>query len=173
MLGKAYKKIVITTALGFDSFLVMRHNSVLESDTNPELGCYFCNDYISPIDSSNTRTLDQACTISRPGLSYIASGYTTELCINLVQSKNNLSSHIPHTIRGNIYDYQTHIITSEKFSKCVACSDYVTSSYLTQRKDFLINLMNEKNYLENICKINEMMSDLKLEKELENLEDDF
>lgn len=72
-------QIVITAALGFDSYLVMRHGagphcgSVVNSEPNigddcknveakmenlsissggkePRLGCYFCNDVVAPID---------------------------------------------------------------------------------------------------------------------------
>lgn len=68
-------QITITAALGFDSFLVMRHgagplgsnhelkdeavNSVssdlgninlVDRDGRQRLGCYFCNDVVAPID---------------------------------------------------------------------------------------------------------------------------
>lgn len=56
-------QIAITAALGFDSYLVMRHGAGpmptapgpcgtatdVES-TGPRLGCYFCNDVVAPID---------------------------------------------------------------------------------------------------------------------------
>lgn len=57
-----YQKICLTIALGFESFLVMRHglNSfVHNNDINGErLGCYFCNDVVAPRDSLSDRTLD-------------------------------------------------------------------------------------------------------------------
>lgn len=56
-------QITITAALGFDSFLVMRHGagpfslssdmgslSLSESSGKQRLGCYFCNDVVAPID---------------------------------------------------------------------------------------------------------------------------
>lgn len=68
-------QITITAALGFDSFLVMRHGagplsspidseaesvnalyadmnkfSLNDSDRGQRLGCYFCNDVVAPVD---------------------------------------------------------------------------------------------------------------------------
>ncbi|GKB29855.1 ubiquitin-like modifier-activating enzyme ATG7 [Tanacetum coccineum] len=68
-------KLTITAALGFDSFLVMRHGagplsetdesktesvsslsasveemSLIQSDSKLRLGCYFCNDVVAPVD---------------------------------------------------------------------------------------------------------------------------
>lgn len=58
-------QFVITAALGFDTFLVMRHGSrqkahvicegasKLESIPGASLGCYFCNDVVAPGDVSH------------------------------------------------------------------------------------------------------------------------
>jgi ubiquitin-like modifier-activating enzyme ATG7 len=45
LVGAAQGKLVINAALGFDSFLVMRHG------IDQHLGCYFCNDIVAPVDS--------------------------------------------------------------------------------------------------------------------------
>lgn len=63
MLGAAKNKLVINAALGFDSYLVMRHgagpDAGVDSATNLDatsvpmrLGCYFCNDVVAPTDVS-------------------------------------------------------------------------------------------------------------------------
>lgn len=43
------KQITITAALGFDSYLVMRHGiSDPGFEADKSLGCYFCNDVTAP-----------------------------------------------------------------------------------------------------------------------------
>lgn len=52
VMGKAAGKIVMNAALGFDTYVVMRHG-VTASDGGPAaLGCYFCNDVVAPADVS-------------------------------------------------------------------------------------------------------------------------
>jgi ubiquitin-like modifier-activating enzyme ATG7 len=52
VMGKAEGKIVMNAALGFDSYVVMRHGSESKEDGAPGLGCYFCNDVVAPADVS-------------------------------------------------------------------------------------------------------------------------
>lgn len=98
--------MLINAALGFDSYLVMRHGhgvhfSNLDDDStdNHRLGCYFCNDVVAAVNSQKDRTLDQQCTVTRPGLSFIAAGLAVELMIALRQSPNGnrhlAPSHLP------------------------------------------------------------------------------
>lgn len=53
VMGKASGKVVMNAALGFDSFVVMRHGMRLEESREKELGCYFCNDVVAPADASH------------------------------------------------------------------------------------------------------------------------
>ena len=102
LLAAHHGKIAINAALGFDSLMVMRHGApaavcspvgkpsapTASADATARLGCYFCNDVVAPANSMIRRTLDQQCTVSRPGLAYIASATAVELTVSLL--------HHPH-----------------------------------------------------------------------------
>jgi len=62
VMARASNKMLINAALGLDSWLVMRHGG----NKDGRLGCYFCNDVVAPENSTNNRTLDQQCTVTRP-----------------------------------------------------------------------------------------------------------
>lgn len=66
VMGKKWGKVVVNAALGFDSFLVMRHGAGAQSDKLKEmgkkgLGCYYCNDIVAPTDVRPTR--HQLCSL--------------------------------------------------------------------------------------------------------------
>lgn len=123
-----YNKICITAAIGFNTFLVVRHNyyNDLNIDNSKKLNtfknkiaCYYCNDIVSPTDSTKHRTLDQQCTISRPGISSICSGYAVEILINLL-SKNfedNKELITPNCIRGNLDTWDILSLNNCSFEK--------------------------------------------------------
>ncbi|CAI6335424.1 unnamed protein product [Periconia digitata] len=86
VMGKATGKIVLNAALGFDTYVVMRHGLKVNSETGEEeLGCYFCNDVVAPADSLSNATLDQQCTVTRPGVAPLASSLLVELLVSILQ----------------------------------------------------------------------------------------
>ena len=60
VIAKSKNKLVINCALGFDTYMVMRHGIRLKDEcvSDPKsglikcLGCYFCNDVVAPANVS-------------------------------------------------------------------------------------------------------------------------
>uniref|UniRef100_A0A9J8CDV4 Ubiquitin-like modifier-activating enzyme ATG7 n=1 Tax=Cyprinus carpio carpio TaxID=630221 RepID=A0A9J8CDV4_CYPCA len=110
VIAASQRKLIVNAALGFDTFVVMRHGLKKPKDSQSEetrpmsydfgsfsgaslfsnipghrLGCYFCNDVVAPGDSTRDRTPDQQCTVSRPGLAMIAGALAVELMVSILQ----------------------------------------------------------------------------------------
>ena len=169
VIAKAYNKLVITAAIGFDSYLVMRHGN-----NENKLGCYFCTDISTPGDTSGNRTLDQQCTISRPGVSMICSGLATELamsCGNSALNRSDKEEDIPHQLRGNLINYEMQHFNFKYNTNCVACSDNIVKTYKEDRLNFAIGVMNDPYYIEKTCGIHELIQKIKIEND--NDKDDF
>ena len=109
--------------LGFDSYLV----KVQSQGDKHKSSCYFCNDVNSPSDQTIFRTLDQMCTVTRPGLAAIASGVAVELVASITQMSEgakrcvedtSLLGSTPDQVRGFL------ILKQERENMCLsACSD--------------------------------------------------
>jgi len=57
LIATKHRKFTITTALGFDNFVVMRHGVPVDNGkADQRLGCYFCNDVVAPQDVRNPNT---------------------------------------------------------------------------------------------------------------------
>ncbi|KAJ1976918.1 Autophagy protein 7 [Dimargaris xerosporica] len=169
--GAFHRKLVINAALGFDGYLVMRHGvpqalattaTTLPSEHGAtRLGCYFCNDVVAPTDSLSDRTLDQQCTVTRPGLAPVAGALAVELLVTILQhpegtwasppvnlpAANSVASAAwmgqpPHQIRGFFTGFQQQLITGEAYDKCTACSTKVLDLYATEGYDFLWKVFN-------------------------------
>ncbi|KAJ1920480.1 Autophagy protein 7 [Mycoemilia scoparia] len=174
LLGTKHKKKVLCAALGFDSFVAMRHgiigqevvlNSTVTGNapnTKIRLGCYFCNDVVAPQDSLSDRTLDQQCTVTRPGVAPIAAASAVELLVSWIQrsaahkegqdSINDNGSDDdddagslgkpPHQIRGFLSGFHQQLITGQAYDKCTACSSVILQSYEQAGFEFLLNAFN-------------------------------
>lgn len=124
------RKLCINVALGGDSFLIQRYgldpevyateglkqsqslHTLLSGECAVDEGymkrdsCYFCSDILSPTDSLTDRSLDQLCTTTRMGLTYMASGLAVELLINFLHNKKESSlgvapNQVRHCARGH------------------------------------------------------------------------
>ncbi|CAH2046260.1 unnamed protein product, partial [Thlaspi arvense] len=180
-------KITINAALGFDSYMVMRHGAAPASlsdemqdlDMNNKhrqrLGCYFCNDVVAPQDSMTDRTLDQQCTVTRPGLAPIAGALAVELLVGVLQhplgiyAKGDNSSSgnggntddsplgiLPHQIRGSISQFSQITLLGEASNSCTACSETVVSEYREKGNSFILEAINHPTYLEDLTGLTEL-----------------
>uniref|UniRef100_A0A8C9YAN5 Ubiquitin-like modifier-activating enzyme ATG7 n=1 Tax=Sander lucioperca TaxID=283035 RepID=A0A8C9YAN5_SANLU len=157
VIAASKRKLVVNAALGFDTFVVMRHglkkpivsqtgsapsvpgSSLFSNIPGHKLGCYFCNDVVAPGDSTRDRTLDQQCTVSRPGLAMIAGALAVEMMVSILQhseggyavassSDDRMNEPptslglVPHQIRGFLSRFDNVLPASLAFDKCTACS---------------------------------------------------
>ncbi|EAL87716.1 putative autophagy ubiquitin-activating enzyme ApgG [Aspergillus fumigatus Af293] len=171
VIGKAAGKIVINAALGFDSFVVMRHGVRNDADPTSELGCYFCNDVVAPMNSVRDQTLDQQCTVTRPGVATIASALAVELLISLLQHPQGAAapaalpgddrgSHplglVPHQIRGFLSSFENISVIGRSYDCCSACSINVVNAYNEQGWEFVMKALNEPGYVEELSGLREV-----------------
>lgn len=187
LLGSYHCKIVINAALGFDSYLVMRHGVRVDMDEfkirqyssgfkslkGNDLGCYFCNDVAAPGNSLKDRTLDQQCTVTRPGVSAIAGALAAEMAVSILHHKEgpkapafydigncknpeeeidfqSVLGLLPHCIRGNLFTFGQVLPATQRFDKCTACSEFVLNEYGSKGFDFLFQVFEDSYYLEEI-----------------------
>uniref|UniRef100_A0A6B2KZK5 Ubiquitin-like modifier-activating enzyme ATG7 n=1 Tax=Arcella intermedia TaxID=1963864 RepID=A0A6B2KZK5_9EUKA len=177
LIAASKSKAVINVALGFDSFVVMRHGAPnytqKPSTPSPTLGCYFCNDIMAPSDSMTDRTLDQQCTVTRPGLSFMASAVATELMVSILHHPKGINAPpegkidigekastelgiIPHQIRGFLTNFQNVTLVGQQYTRCVACSEPVVSAYHKNPHEFVYSVCNNPLVLEDITGITKM-----------------
>ncbi|XP_036387035.1 ubiquitin-like modifier-activating enzyme ATG7 isoform X1 [Megalops cyprinoides] len=207
VMAASQRKLIINAALGFDTFVVMRHGlkkpkhsesggstpsssastpaSASSSSSTPgpalvpgaslfsnipghRLGCYFCNDVVAPGDSTRDRTLDQQCTVSRPGLAMIAGALAVELMVSILQhpeggyavassSDDRMNEPptslglVPHQIRGFLSRFDNVLPASLAFDKCTACSPIVLDHYEREGFQFLSKVFNSSHsFLEDL-----------------------
>ncbi|KAF7719183.1 Ubiquitin-like modifier-activating enzyme, family atg7 protein [Penicillium ucsense] len=172
VMGKAAGKVVMNAALGFDSFVVMRHGVSETADADAGLGCYFCNDVVAPANSIKDQTLDQQCTVTRPGVAAIASALLVELLVSILQHPQGAAAPapatrsddrgdhplglIPHQIRGYLASFENLTVTGKNYSCCSACSDKVVDTYRELGWDMVKRALNERGYVEELSGLREV-----------------
>uniref|UniRef100_A0AAQ5XFQ8 Ubiquitin-like modifier-activating enzyme ATG7 n=1 Tax=Amphiprion ocellaris TaxID=80972 RepID=A0AAQ5XFQ8_AMPOC len=191
VIAASKRKLVVNAALGFDTFVVMRHglkkppvsqsvstgadsspsspgSSLFSNIPGHKLGCYFCNDVVAPGDSTRDRTLDQQCTVSRPGLAMIAGALAVEMMVSILQhseggyavassSEDRMNEPptslglVPHQIRGFLSRFDNVLPASLAFDKCTACSPIVLDHYEREGFSFLSKVFNSSHsFLEDL-----------------------
>ncbi|KAI9683665.1 MAG: Autophagy protein 7 [Trizodia sp. TS-e1964] len=172
VIGKATGKIVMNAALGFDTYVVMRHGVKVEEHPENELGCYFCNDVVAPADSIKDQTLDQQCTVTRPGIAAMASALLVELLVSILQHPSGAAApaptspsqdrgahplgQVPHQIRGFLSNFQNMNISGRSYDCCSACSTRVVDEYKAHGWEFVKKALNEKGYVEELSGLAEV-----------------
>ena len=189
LMGKASNKIVMNAALGFDTYVVMRHGALPEDGSEETLGCYFCNDVVVAADvgvsetgwdvgrvtnrsqSMKDQTLDQQCTVTRPGVAAIASALLVEMLTSILQhpkkhrapapvpspgSKGSTydrepADHalgiVPHQIRGFLSSFQNMVIHGRSYPQCSACSQPILSAYKAEGWEFVKKALDSRDYV--------------------------
>jgi len=151
LLGKAHDKVVVNAALGFDSLVVMRHGG--------SLGCYFCSDVVAPRDSTRNRTMDQQCTVTRPGLAPIAGALAVELLVGVLHhaegrlapaGAQGILGALPHQVRMFLPGFETVCIAGAAFPECTACSPKVVEAYRADSVALLQSVLDDPACLERL-----------------------
>lgn len=163
VMASAAGKLAISVALGFDTWLVMRHGS----------GCYFCLDCVGPKNTTLNRTLDQQCTVTRPGVAPIASATAVELLVSLLHHPRRFDApadHVeclsdatdsplgiaPHVVRGFMSHMRTLTSAAEPSKYCSACSESILSEYAKDGKAFVFQVCSDESVLESVVGLEEL-----------------
>ncbi|OBZ65034.1 Ubiquitin-like modifier-activating enzyme ATG7 [Grifola frondosa] len=133
----------------------------------------------SSYDNSLTdRTLDQMCTVTRPGLASIAASTAVELLVSLLQhpdgvhapapppqagndAGNSQASEgvlglVPHQLRGFLAQFRNMPIVGAAYNRCTGCSETILKAYETQGFDMLLKAFNDTGYLETLTGLDKL-----------------
>jgi ubiquitin-like modifier-activating enzyme ATG7 len=120
------------------------------------------------IQSMKDQTLDQQCTVTRPGVAAIASALLVETLTSLLQHPlgkdapapqptsgtvperdppNHPLGLVPHQIRGYVSTFQNIVIRGQSYDSCSACSPKILNAYRDDGWDFVKRALLEKDYV--------------------------
>ena len=118
------------------------------------------------------RTLDQQCTVTRPGIAAIASALLVEIFVSLLQHPlgalapapalpmDDRDDHplgiIPHQIRGFLSTFDNRVIRGNSYDCCSACSNKILDTYKADGWAFVRRAMNERCYVEELSGLAEV-----------------
>lgn len=114
------------------------------------------------------QTLDQQCTVTRPGVAAIASALLVEMLTSILQHPlkgeapapqprpgttlerdppNHPLGLVPHQIRGYVSTFQNIVIRGQSYDSCSACSPKVLEAYRNDGWGFVKRALQEKDYV--------------------------
>lgn len=172
VIAAAHNKLLINAALGLDSWLCMRHGA----GKKDRLGCYFCSDVVAPENSTRNRTLDQQCTVTRPGLALIAGSMAVEMMVAVLHHPDGAAAPapasqsstfsptvsendqqgplgiIPQQVRGSLVSYSMMTPKIPNFPYCTGCADSVVNAYLSDKAGLVLKCCQStaSSYLEDV-----------------------
>lgn len=155
LLAKANNKLCLTAAIGFDTFVAARHGRMF-GEPGDELACYFCTDSLDISNTMINAPMDKRCTVTRPGVSAMASATVAELMVSCIDNKNALTSlnDIPQQIRGNMSTFETRCYYTKQSECCIACSDKVHDLFNKNPFGFIKNVISYEGYLTDAMGLN-------------------
>ncbi|KAM3577008.1 hypothetical protein VYU27_001149 [Nannochloropsis oceanica] len=203
VLAAVHDKMLLNVALGFDTFMVMRHgaqslfhspvssgkgrtsnsgssrSSISSKVDLDRIGCYFCNDVVAPEDSTKDRTLDQQCTVTRPGLAPLASALAVELMVALLHHPLRLRAPadgeqgeelgrrfeddpdrplgiLPQQIRGFLAHFTMILPVTRAFEHCTGCASVVVEAYRKEGAELVVRVCNGQGVLEEMTGLAQM-----------------
>jgi ubiquitin-like modifier-activating enzyme ATG7 len=158
LLCAAHGKLCFNAALGFQSYMAMRHCRVA--------GCYFCPDVSAPGNSMRDRTLDEQCTVTRPGVSYLAAALAVEMMVAHLTADDDT-----HQVRGHLQGFQQDVLRGSASPYCVACSSKVIDSYNLVGVGWVKSVCDDPRGLQRLVGSDALL-DPTLEAEIEAIADD-
>lgn len=119
------------------------------------------------------QTLDQQCTVTRPGVAAIASALLVELLTSILQhpqkhhapapttttTAGSTQQHadrdppdhplglVPHQIRGFLANFQNMVIHGRSYPQCSACSRPIVSAYREEGWEFVKRALASRDYV--------------------------
>ena len=118
------------------------------------------------------RTLDQQCTVTRPGVAAVASALLVEILVSILQHPlralapapvkptEDRGEHplgiVPHQIRGFLADFQNVVIRGRSYDSCSACSKRVVAAYRAEGWEFVKRAINDTRYIEELSGLAEV-----------------
>ena len=125
---------------------------------------------MAPSDSLSDRTLDQQCTVTRPGLSGLASAIAVEMLASILNHPDQIQAPadssdsssstplgiVPHQVRGFLASFSNMVLTGKAYDKCTACSDAILTKYAQDGTAFLLKALADPAYIELVSGLTEM-----------------
>ncbi|EAU81046.2 autophagy protein 7 [Coprinopsis cinerea okayama7 len=135
--------------------------------------------------SLTDRTLDQMCTVTRPGLAPIAAATAVELLTSVLQHPDGIHAQppppssaggagdflptssyaeqggsvlgmVPHQIRGFLAQFRNLQLVGSGYERCVGCSEAILQAYESQGFAMLLKAFNEDKYLEKLSGLDKL-----------------